>query len=114
MSNKSVSSFLLAASLFSGLVLTRVENREALAEPLRTSSPTQSQVRPGLNPAGSPQIQTQYGVGQQHLSHGRLDHPVSQTYYPLVIGAHLASSEPLTMIHLIRKLFSACTASSVA
>lgn len=58
MSNKSVSSLLLAASLFSGLVLTGAEKREALAEPLRTSSPTQSQVRPGLNPAGSTDLIT--------------------------------------------------------
>ena len=81
MYNKSVSSLLLAVSLFSGLILTGVANREALAEPLRTSSPTQSQMRPGfsptvstdiitpsepedapqvrpdLNPAGSPQLQ---------------------------------------------------------
>ena len=86
MSNKSVSSLLLVASLFSGLVLTGIE-RAALAEPLRTSRPTQSQVRPGLspasstdritpsepenetqmrpglNPAGSPQMQTQLGDG---------------------------------------------------
>ncbi|MEO1622011.1 MAG: hypothetical protein AAFU53_13400 [Cyanobacteria bacterium J06632_3] len=50
MSNKSISSILLAASLFSGLVLTGAAT-EALAEPLRTSSPTQLQVRPDLNPA---------------------------------------------------------------
>ena len=87
MSNKSVSSLLLAVSLFSGLVLTSVEKTEALAEPLRTSSPTQSQahpgsgpvrstnlitpsdsedglqVRPGLKPTRSPQLQTPSGDG---------------------------------------------------
>ena len=85
MSNKAVSSLLLAVSLFSGLVFTGVESREALAEPLRTSSSTQSQVRPGparsselitpsgpeevpqvrpgRNPAGSSQLQTPSGNG---------------------------------------------------
>ena len=57
MFEKSVSSLLLAASLFSGLVLTGAAT-EALAEPLRTSSPTQSQVRPGLNPASSTDLIT--------------------------------------------------------
>lgn len=59
MANKSVSSLLLAASFFSGLVLTGAEKREALAEPLRTSGPTQTQVRPGLNPASSIDLITQ-------------------------------------------------------
>ncbi|NJN00038.1 MAG: hypothetical protein HC800_25450 [Phormidesmis sp. RL_2_1] len=58
MSNQSVSSLLLAVSLFSGLVLTGVENRAALAEPLRTSRSTQSQVRPDLNPDGSTDLIT--------------------------------------------------------
>lgn len=61
MSNKSVSSLLLTASLLSGLVLTGAAT-EALAGPIRTRKPTQVQVRPGLRPGGSPQIKAQASI----------------------------------------------------
>ncbi len=85
MFSKSISSVLLAASVFSSLIVTGIAN-EATARPLRARKPAQVQVRPGRI-GGSPQLKAPTSIVGQWTG--------SMNYQGDDVLTHLELSIPL-------------------